>query len=132
MTKLNGVKCYYASDTLFEYFHKQPPKVFFKKGVLRNFAKLTGKHLCQRFFFNKVAGLRCFPVNFAKFLRTPFLQNTSGGCFCCLICYFIVILVYIERKWLLMRNLATIFSLSYKSCGKFRCFNAIMEVSKCW
>ena len=24
---------------------------------------------------------RCFPVNFAKFLRTPFLQNTSDGCF---------------------------------------------------
>ena len=24
-----------------------------KKGVLRNFAKLTGKHLCQRLFFNK-------------------------------------------------------------------------------
>ena len=24
---------------------------------------------------------KCFPVNFAKFLRTPFLQNTSGGCF---------------------------------------------------
>ena len=23
----------------------------------------------------------CFPVNFAKFLRTPFLWNTSGGCF---------------------------------------------------
>ena len=22
---------------------------------------------------------RCFPVNFKKFLRTPFLQNTSGG-----------------------------------------------------
>ena len=21
---------------------------------------------------------RCFPVNFAKFLRTPFLQNASG------------------------------------------------------
>ena len=29
-----------------------------KKGVLRNFAKFTGKHLCQRVFFNKVAGLR--------------------------------------------------------------------------
>ena len=51
-----------------------------KKGVLRNFAKFTGKHLCQSLFFNKVAGLRpatllkkrlwhrCFPVNFAKFL----------------------------------------------------------------
>ena len=24
---------------------------------------------------------RCFPVNFAKFVRTFFLQNTSGGCF---------------------------------------------------
>ena len=28
-----------------------------KKGVLRNFAKFTGKYLCQRLFFNKVAGL---------------------------------------------------------------------------
>ena len=26
--------------------------------------------------------LRCFPVNFAKFLRTLFLQNTSDVCFC--------------------------------------------------
>ena len=24
---------------------------------------------------------RCFPANFKKFLRTPFLQNTSGGCY---------------------------------------------------
>ena len=29
-----------------------------KKGVLRNFTKFTGKHLCQSLFFNKVAGLR--------------------------------------------------------------------------
>ena len=27
-----------------------------KKGVLRNFAKFIGKHLCQNLFFNKVAG----------------------------------------------------------------------------
>ena len=33
------------------------PEVLCKKGVLRNFAKLTGKHLCQSLFFNKVAGL---------------------------------------------------------------------------
>ena len=58
-----------------------------KKGILKNFAKFTGKHQCQNLFFNKVAGLRlatllkkrlwhrCFPVNFAKFSRTPFLQN---------------------------------------------------------
>ena len=28
-------------------------EVFCKKGVLRNFAKLAGKHLCQSLFFNK-------------------------------------------------------------------------------
>ena len=61
-----------------------------RKGVLRNFGKFTEKRLCQGLFFNKVAGLRpatlfkkrlwhrCFPVNFVKSLRTPFLQNTSG------------------------------------------------------
>ena len=32
-------------------------EVFCKKGALRNFAKFTGKHLCQSLFFNKVAGL---------------------------------------------------------------------------
>ena len=34
------------------------PKVFCKKGVLRNITNFTGKHLCQSLFFNKVAGLR--------------------------------------------------------------------------
>ena len=59
-------------------------EVFCRKGVVRNFAKFTGKHPCQSLFFNKVASLgsatllkkslwyRCFPVNFVKFLRTPF------------------------------------------------------------
>ena len=49
-----------------------------KKGVLKNFVKIKGKHLCRSLFFNKVAGLmsatllkkrlrhRCFPVNFAE------------------------------------------------------------------
>ena len=55
-----------------------------QKGVLKIFAKFTGKHLCQSLFFNKIAGLkcatllkmgpwrRCFPVYFVKFLKTPF------------------------------------------------------------
>ena len=34
-----------------------------KKGVLRNFAKFTGKHLGLSLFFNKVAGAAC---NFIK------------------------------------------------------------------
>ena len=46
------------------------PEVFRKKGVLRSFAKFTGKHLCQSLFFNTVAGLSHY-----------FLQNASGGCF---------------------------------------------------
>ena len=36
-----------------------------KKGVLRNFTKFTGKHLCQSLFFNKVADLRTLLVNAA-------------------------------------------------------------------
>ena len=31
--------------------------MFCKKGVLKNFVKFTGKHLCQSLFFNKVAGV---------------------------------------------------------------------------
>ena len=63
-------------------------KVFFK--ISRN----SQENTCARVsFFNKVAGLRpatllkkrlwhrCFPVNFAKFLRNLFSQNTSSGCF---------------------------------------------------
>ena len=59
-----------------------------------NFAKFTGKHLCVGVsFFNKATGSdlqlywkklmhNCFPVNFAKFLRTPLLWSNSGGCLC--------------------------------------------------
>ena len=37
---------------------KLPPEVLYRKDVLRNFVKCTGKHPCQSLFFNKVAGLR--------------------------------------------------------------------------
>ena len=75
------------------YYRSSRPEMFCRKDAFRNLEKFTGKHLCQSLFFNKVAGLRpaallkkrlwhrCFPVNFSKFLRTLFLQNTSGGCF---------------------------------------------------
>ena len=60
-----------------------------EKAFLENSPNSQGKHLCQS-LFNKATGLRpksplekrlwyrCFSVNFVKFLRTPFLQNTSG------------------------------------------------------
>ena len=33
---------------------KQSPEVFLRKGVLRNLARSTGKHLCQSLCFNRV------------------------------------------------------------------------------
>ena len=63
------------------------PEVFFQKDVLRDFTKFTGKHLCQSLQGNfieitlrqglhkKESLAQCFPVNFAKFLRTPFLTE---------------------------------------------------------
>ena len=40
-------------------FQKQPPKVFQKKSVLKNFAIFTGKNLCSlESLFNKAAGLK--------------------------------------------------------------------------
>ena len=50
-----------------------------KKSFLRNFAKFTEKHLSWSLSLLKERlwhGL--FPVNFAKFLKTLFLQNTSS------------------------------------------------------
>ena len=63
-----------------------------KKDVLTNFAKFTGKNLCQnliklqarKLFFRPATLLkkrlwhRCFPVNISKFERTLFLKKTSG------------------------------------------------------
>ena len=63
---------------------KQSSRGVMKKCVLRNFTKITGKHLRQSLFCNKVAGLRpatllkkriwhrCLLVTFGEFLRIPF------------------------------------------------------------
>ena len=49
---------YFLKTILSQYlFRSSRPEVFCEKGVLRNFAKLTGKHLYLSLFFNKVAGL---------------------------------------------------------------------------
>ena len=65
----------------------QPPDVFYKKVVLKNFAKFTGKHPCQSLFFNKCAGLKRFQMNsyefyeiFKKSFFTEHLRaSTSDG-----------------------------------------------------
>ena len=61
--------------------------MFCKKGVVRNFAKFTGKHLCQSLFFNKVAGwpatvlkkklTQVFSCEFCKLSKNTFSYGTS-------------------------------------------------------
>ena len=46
-------------------------------GVLRNFAKFTGKHLCQSTFFNKVAGLRPTVSNSKKYLLSNAMSRRA-------------------------------------------------------
>ena len=50
---------------------------FVKKLFWKFFAKFTGRQLCQSLFFINVSSLlqRCFPVNFANFLRTCFIEH---------------------------------------------------------
>ena len=47
-----------------------------KKGALRNFAKFTGKHLCQSLFFDKVQ----VPANLYEHI---FYRAHLGDCFWC-------------------------------------------------
>ena len=54
-----------------------------RKGVIRNFAKFTGKHLCQSLFFNKVAGhvikkeilAQAFSCEFCKISKNTFFAE---------------------------------------------------------
>ena len=48
-----------------------------KKGVLKNFAKVTGKHLWQSLFFNKGVFAQVFSCEFCQLFKKTFLQNTS-------------------------------------------------------
>ena len=62
-------------------------EVFYKKGALENFAKFSGKHLCQSLFFNKVAGLR------------PVLQNSSGLVLFLIVSIFVYVLHVNVLTW---------------------------------
>ena len=99
------------------------PELFCEKGVLRNFAKFTGKHLCQCLFFNKVEGLRsatllkkrlwckCFPVNSAKFVRTLFFKE--------------------HLRWLLLDNLSEIcIDVLKKHCQRKQIFERTLSFQK--
>ena len=60
------------------------PEVFCKKGALRNFAKFTGKHLCQSHFLIKLQACnfikketlpQVFSCEYCEIFRAPFLTE---------------------------------------------------------
>ena len=61
---------------------KQPPEVFYKKTVRKNFAKFTGKQLCQQGRSHWGEGSRVAPFNFqTKTRSTNFSFKHQGYCF---------------------------------------------------
>ena len=86
-----------------------------KKIILKNFTRFTGKQMCWSLLFNKVSGQRlktllkkrlqhrCFLANFAKFLRTLFLQNTPGQLLLTFLFYRVSVNGYLYKKF--SRNL---------------------------
>ena len=74
------------TDTLI--YRSSRPEVFCKEGALENFAKFTGKHLCQSLHLNKVAALglqlyikketlaQAFSCEFCKFFKNTLFYKT--------------------------------------------------------
>ena len=54
----NYLSKYFRERISFIFHKKQSSRGVLRKDVLKNFAKFSGKHLCQSLLFNKVAGLR--------------------------------------------------------------------------
>ena len=71
-------------DVMLVNIQKQPPEVFFEKGVLRNFAKFTGKQLCQSLFLIKLQAEAC---NFIKKETCNFVKKEAlAQVFACEFC----------------------------------------------
>ena len=62
------ISCYIGSED-----RSSRSQMFFKMGILENFANFTGKHLWQSFFLINLQALR--PVNL--------LKQTTAQVFCC-------------------------------------------------
>ena len=67
-------------------YRSSRPEVLCKEDILRNFARLTGKHLCQSLLFNKAGGLQLYQKrNSVTWFSREFSEiskNTYGCCFC--------------------------------------------------
>ena len=73
-----NISRYYDKDFKITSFESSHRRFSLRKYVLRNFAKFTGKHLCQLWY----QSAQVFSCEFCENSRTPFSQNTSpGDCF---------------------------------------------------
>ena len=109
------------------------PEVFFKKSVFKNIANFIGKDMCRSLFSNQTVTLwkmrlqhSCFPMNFAKFLRTAFLQNIFEW-----LPLSITIICQEHLNLNVRRMRATIFwSLAFTfSCPHLYCITSIYQVA---
>ena len=87
-----------ARSAIYQKGHPRQKNTFLKQSfadlklrLLKNFVNSTGKHLCRNLFLIKLL-TSCnsikkrlqhsfFPVKFAEFLRTPFVEKSSSGSF---------------------------------------------------
>ena len=91
--KMTSKSCWYSAKLLGYSIkitsdidkRKQPPEVFYKKGVLKNGTKFTGKHLCQSLFFNNIAELKTqvSSCEFCEIFKNTFfikhVRTTASG-----------------------------------------------------
>ena len=81
----NKIVFWKMNPTFNDEGQKQPLEVFYRKGVLKNFAKFTGKHLFRSLFFDKFAGLKPTQVcswEFGEIFKNIFLlQHASEWLF---------------------------------------------------
>ena len=89
---LKSKRCFNVKSSTY-YFHMKTsyrsnhPRMFYKKCVMKNFAKYTGKHLYQSLFQKSCRDTTCNTSVFLQFCKICqkglFCRIPVGDCFCC-------------------------------------------------
>ena len=67
-----NIEVYNYINVIFGIHRSSPWRCSVKIGILKNFAKFTGKHLFQSLFFNKETLEQVFSCEFCEILKTTF------------------------------------------------------------
>ena len=92
-----------------------------KKGVLTNFAEFTGKHLCQNFFLNKVAGA-------SNFIKKEALAQVLS----CEFCEICKNTFYTEHHWVTASEHSVAISFYIPKAILTSHFAYFKSYSECW